>query len=197
MHPDQIDDLNSGFVQELLAEYLASPEAVDPAWRELFESNPDLVLEHLPLARRLRELYPDGVPGGNGAPATVPAPAEAPTDVLLGAVAAAMSLVKAHRTHGHLAAHLDPLGAEPIGDPALDPDRLEPRLTPELQARIPASVLRLHLPVETLAEGLPRLRETYCGTMAYELEHISSHEQRLWLRDAIESSRYRQPPASQ
>ncbi len=193
MHPDQIDDLNSGFVQELLAEYLASPEAVDPAWRELFESNPDLVLEHLPLARRLRELYPDGVPGGNGAPATVPAPAEAPTDVLLGAVAAAMSLVKAHRTHGHLAAHLDPLGAEPIGDPALDPDRLEPRLTPELQARIPASVLRLHLPVETLAEGLPRLRETYCGTMAYELEHISSHEQRLWLRDAIESSRYRQP----
>ncbi|MGH3019938.1 MAG: multifunctional oxoglutarate decarboxylase/oxoglutarate dehydrogenase thiamine pyrophosphate-binding subunit/dihydrolipoyllysine-residue succinyltransferase subunit, partial [Gaiellaceae bacterium] len=120
--------------------------------------------------------------------------AEAPPDnVLLGAVAAGMSLVKAHRTHGHLAALLDPLGQEPIGDPALDPDRLEPRLTPELQARIPASVLRLHCPAETLAEALPLLRETYCGTMAYELEHISSHEQRLWLRNAIESGEYRQP----
>ena len=37
---DQIDDLNSGFVQELLTDYLASPESVDPEWRELFESNP-------------------------------------------------------------------------------------------------------------------------------------------------------------
>ena len=54
-------------------------------------------------------------------------------------------------------------------------------------ARIPASVLRLYVPAETLVEALPVLRETYCGTMAFELEHISSHEQRLWLREAIES----------
>src|SRR2546425_670947 len=44
-----------------------------------------------------------------------------------------------------------------------------------------------------VAEGLPRLRETYCGTIAYEIEHISDHEQRVWLRQAIESGRYRQP----
>jgi len=197
VEPDQFDDLNSGFVQELFAEYLASPEAVDPRWRALFESGAAGLLEGHPLLRRLRELHPDGGPG-NGAPAVAPAPAEAPPDgILLGAVAAAMSLVKAHRTHGHLAARLDPLGQEPIGDPALDPDRLEPRLTPELQARIPASVLRLHCPGETLAEALPLLRETYCGTLAYELEHISSHEQRLWLRDAIESGEYRRPLAAE
>ena len=104
-----------------------------------------------------------------------------------------MSLVKAHRTHGHLAARLDPLGSEPPGDPALDPDRLEPRLTPDLMARIPASVLRLYVKAETLVEALPVLRETYCGTMAFELEHISSHEQRLWLREAIESGTFRRP----
>ena len=195
MESDQFDDLNSGFVQELFAEYLASPEAVDPRWRALFESGAADLLEGHPLVQRLRELHPDGGPG-NGAPAVAPAPAEAPPDrILLGAVAAAMSLVKAHRTHGHLAARLDPLGEEPIGDPALDPDRLEPRLTPELQSRIPASVLRLHCPGETLAEALPLLREMYCGTLAYELEHISSHEQRLWLRDAIESGEYRRPLA--
>jgi 2-oxoglutarate dehydrogenase E1 component len=193
---DQIDDLNAGFVEELFADYLAAPESVDPQWRALFEASPEAILEHLPILRRLRELYPDGVPGGNGAPAAAAAPPaeEAPADgLLLGGVAAGMSLVKAHRTHGHLAARLDPLGSEPPGDPALDPDRLEPRLTPELMARIPASVLRLYVNADTLAEALPVLRETYCGTMAYELEHISSHEQRLWLREAIESGQFRRP----
>jgi 2-oxoglutarate dehydrogenase E1 component len=103
-----------------------------------------------------------------------------------------MSLIKALRMHGHLAAHLDPLGSEPPGDPALEPERLIPKLTPELQARIPTSVLRLSHLGDTLADALPRLRETYCGTIAYEIEHISDHEERVWLRQAIESGRYRQ-----
>jgi 2-oxoglutarate dehydrogenase E1 component len=192
VQPEQFDDLNAGFVQELFATYLASPEAVDPEWRELFESDGATLLEGHPLVRGLRELAPAG-DGNGGAPAAVEPGAPPADKTLLGAVAAAMSLVKAHRTHGHLAARLDPLGSEPIGDPALDPDRLEPRLTPELQARVPAKVLRLAVPGDTLAEALPRLRETYCGTIAYELEHISSHEQRVWLRNAIESSRFRRP----
>ncbi len=102
-----------------------------------------------------------------------------------------MALVKAHRMHGHLAAHLDPLGSAPPGDPALDPDRLIPQLTPELQSRIPARLLRLYCEGDSLLEVLPKLRATYCGTMAYEIEHISNHEQRVWLRNAIESGRYR------
>src|SRR5919198_27174 len=80
--------------------------------------------------------------------------------------------------------------AAPV-DPALEPERLQPPLTPELQARIPARLLRLSVPGETLADALPRLRETYCGTIAYEIEHIADHEQRVWLRQAIESGRYR------
>ena len=36
-------------------------------------------------------------------------------------IGAARSLVHAYRTHGHMAARLDPLGSDPIGDPALDP----------------------------------------------------------------------------
>ena len=104
-----------------------------------------------------------------------------------------MALVKAHRMHGHLAARLDPLGSEPTGDPALDEQRLLPPLTPELQARIPSSLLRVHVPGPTLLEALPALKEVYCGTIAYEIEHLSDHAERVWLRQAIESGRYRQP----
>src|SRR5207302_6150774 len=100
-------------------------------------------------------------------------------------------LLKAHRTHGHLAAKLDPLGREPEGDPALDPEPLG--LTPELLEKIPARILRMYVPADTLADALPHLRETYCGPIAYEIEHIASHRQRLWLREAIESGRFRAP----
>ncbi|HEU5217092.1 MAG TPA: multifunctional oxoglutarate decarboxylase/oxoglutarate dehydrogenase thiamine pyrophosphate-binding subunit/dihydrolipoyllysine-residue succinyltransferase subunit, partial [Gemmatimonadales bacterium] len=106
-------------------------------------------------------------------------------------VAAAMALVKAFRTHGHLAARLDPLGSEPSGDPALDPVALG--LTPAVMARIPASVLRIAVPGATLAEALPRLQATYCGTIAYEVEHVSDHGQRVWLRQMIESGAHRRP----
>jgi 2-oxoglutarate dehydrogenase E1 component len=110
---------------------------------------------------------------------------------LLRAVQAAVSLLKAHRTHGHLAARLDPLGREPEGDPALDPEPLG--LTPEIMARIPAKILRIKVPGATLADALPHLRETYCGTIAYEIEHIASHRQRTWLRAKIESGEFRSP----
>ncbi len=110
---------------------------------------------------------------------------------LLQAVQAATALLKAFRTHGHLAARLDPLGVEPEGDPTLDPESVG--LTPELMAQIPAKILRMYVPGATLADALPHLRETYCGTIAYEIEHISSHRQRVWLRERIESGTFRQP----
>src|SRR5262245_2019833 len=176
-----VDGLNSGYARALLEEYLENPSAVPSEWRELFESGDSTLVAAHPGLRRLLETLEDGERGGNGdgAPVVHPAPtveaveaAEAPAAVepdpeLLGAVAAAMALVKAHRMHGHLAARLDPLGSEPVGDPALEPERLQPRLTPELQRRVPAAVLRTYVEGgETLEDILPRLQEAYTGTIA-------------------------------
>jgi 2-oxoglutarate dehydrogenase E1 component len=194
---------NAAYVAQLLEDYLDAPASVPPEWRRVFEAEgetprPGAAVAAVPVLQ------------GNGAatkrPATVraeppagasAAPPEAEPAVgkvdptLLGAVAAAMALVKAYRMHGHLAARLDPLGSEPMGDPALDETRLVPALTPNVQARIPASLLRLSVPGDTLLEALPRLREVYTGSSAYEIEHISDHAERVWLRKAIESGRFR------
>src|SRR3954471_5525051 len=129
------------------------------------------------------------------APAGAPAAAPMADAALLQAVQAATSLVKAHRMHGHLAARLDPLGSEPVGDPALEPATVG--LNDELMRSIPASVVRVAVPGETFAEALPELRKTYTGTIAYEIEHISDHQQRVWLRQAIESGTYRQGLSSE
>jgi 2-oxoglutarate dehydrogenase E1 component len=149
------------------------------------------VFQSLGLDPPLADLVPAGLPPALLRAAAVPEHERA----LLVAVQAATSLVKAHRTHGHLGAHLDPLGTPPPGDPAMKPETYN--LTPELMATIPADVLDVHVPGATLAEVLPNLRRTYCGTVAYEIEHISSHEQRDWLRRQIESGAYRQPLSTQ
>src|SRR5438067_4825926 len=125
------------------------------------------------------------------APAAAPGPAPPASEALLQAVQAATALLKAFRTHGHLAARLDPLGSEPEGDPALEPESVG--LTPALMAQIPARILRMYVPGGTLADALPHLRETYCGTIAYEIEHIASHRQRVWPREHIESGAFRAP----
>jgi 2-oxoglutarate dehydrogenase E1 component len=198
----EVDGLNTGYARALLEEYLENPEGVSSEWRALFESgDSDLLAQHPGVARLvelLRAAENGETPPVVEAPPAVPAPptpAPTPTadETLLGAVAAAMALVKAYRTHGHLAARLDPLGSEPVGDPALEPERLHPPLTPEVQSQIPARLLRVYFRGETLADVLPQLQETYAGTSAYEIEHISDHQERVWLRQAIETGTYRTP----
>jgi 2-oxoglutarate dehydrogenase E1 component len=189
--PHDVDAPNAGFAAQLLEQYLESPASVPEEWRVLFEGDGAELVALQPGLARLLEAR------GNGAPAAAAAPPGAPVappdEELLGGVAAAVALVRAFRTHGHLAARLDPLGSEPPGDPALEPERTIPKLTDELQARISARLLGTYVDAETLADAMPRLRETYCGTIAYEFEHISDHEERVWLREAIESGRYRRP----
>jgi multifunctional 2-oxoglutarate metabolism enzyme len=119
----------------------------------------------------------------------------APSEELLQGVQAMSTLVSRYRSHGHLAARLDPLGTEPEGDPGLDPEPLG--LTPEIQAKLPAKIFHMYVPGATVADALPHLRETYCGTIAYEIEHIASHRQRVWLREHIEAGAFRQPLTSE
>ncbi len=197
---------NAAYVAQLLEDFEDSPASIPDEWRQIFEAG-----ENGEPARAadgdgaaVAEPAAPGEPPASSAPtepppvapATEPPPPATVTEdaSLPAAVAAAMALVKAYRMHGHLAARLDPLGSEPMGDPALDETRLVPPLTPELQAKIPAGLLRLSVPGETLLEALPRLREVYAGSSAYEIEHISDHAERVWLRKAIESGRFRVDP---
>ena len=63
-------------------------------------------------------------------------------------------------------------------------------------AKIPASILRIGVEGETLLEALPRMRDAYCSTIAYQIEHLSSHQQRMWLREMIETG-WRRAPLSE
>ncbi len=104
---------------------------------------------------------------------------------------------------GHLADQGAP-DARPPGREAR-PARLRARGRPGARPRAAQPDRRHHAPdpVEDPAhvragghagyDALPHLRETYCGTIAYEIEHIASHRQRMWLREKIESGAFRAP----
>src|SRR4051794_41969038 len=98
MERPDVDGLNTGYAALLLEQYLDNPGAVPEEWRDLFESEPELLLQRQPgLARLLELAAADG--DGHTAPAVappqpaaVPAPAVADEDKkLLGGVPAPMA----------------------------------------------------------------------------------------------------------
>src|SRR5438876_5915400 len=97
--PD-VDGLNTGYAALLLEQYLDNPSAVPEEWRDLFESEPEALLQRQPgLARPLERAAADG-DGHAAQVAAEPPPAPEPATVdeeLLGGVAAAMALANALR----------------------------------------------------------------------------------------------------
>ncbi|HMD02325.1 MAG TPA: 2-oxo acid dehydrogenase subunit E2, partial [Candidatus Baltobacteraceae bacterium] len=125
------------------------------------------------------------------APPVPPRELEPHSDEMLAAVAAGMAIISAYRRHGHLNAMLDPLGTRPAGDPALDWHTYG--LTPAIMHAIPASIFHTRLRGNTLADIVAELSRTYSSTIAYEIEHIANIEQRVWLRDYIETGTHVAP----
>ena len=89
---------NAGYVLELYERYRQNPASVDPDTRAIFDSWSPLSVETPPSA----------------SPTAEPA-----AQVQVAKIIATSNLAHAIRSRGHLGAHLDPLGSEPLGDPAL------------------------------------------------------------------------------
>lgn len=174
--PTLFDTYNAGYVQSLYEEYLRNPNAVDENWRRIFEAG---MLDGVGLIP---------VPGSAAAPSTEAAP---PTAAQFRTAIAAAELVDAYRKYGHLAARLDPLGSEPEGHPALEPEYYG--ITEEDLESLPASLVGAGDSGATMADLVRGLRNTYSGSIGYEVEHIESSDQREWLRHAIESGTYAKP----
>src|SRR3989440_6719372 len=164
---------NAGYVQELYELYLQNPANVDPQTRAVFDSwSQDH--EAPPVEERGRT---DG---------------HVPFQV--SDVVAASALAHAIRERGHLGAHLDPLGKEPLGDPALLPERHG--ITNDHLSLLPPQVVGGHAAegVKNALEAINALRAMYSGTISYEFDQVKSADERAWLRDAVGLRQYHRPP---
>ena len=100
-------------------------------------------------------------------------------------------LISAIREDGHHAADIDPLGLLPRTDEHLHPDRFGVlHETLETSCSLLAESndeIRPWLAQPTIGEAIEDLKKSYCGTIGYEIDHIHSVEERLWLQDQVES----------
>src|SRR5260370_17143454 len=161
---------NAGYVLELYDRYRQNPASVDAATRAIFDTwSPDSQLT-------LKQ----------GSPTEA-----APLPV--SKIVAASFLAQAIRSRGHLGAHLDPLGSEPLGDPALLTETHG--ISDEDLAELPPSVVGGHSAegVRNALEAINNLRAMYSGTISYEFDQVKNPVERQWLRDAVGLRLYRQP----
>src|SRR5438132_8405374 len=161
---------NAGYVLELYERYRQNPASVDAASRAIFDTwSPEDQLT-------AEQVATTGI---------------APIEV--SKIVAASALVHAIRSRGHLGAHLDPLGSEPLGDPALLTDTHG--INDDDLAHLPPSVVGGHSAEGTrnALEAIANLRAMYSGTISYEFDQVKSPFERGWLRDAVGLQLYRMP----
>lgn len=167
--PNGLDEFlgpNAGYVIEQYERYLRDPEsvpAVTRAWFSTWTAPPAGAIE---------------------APApTLPA-------VTVDQIVGASNLARAIRAYGHLAAHLDPLGTPPPGDPSLELATYG--LTETDLTRLPASVVGgpVAASAANAAVAIAALRRIYCGTTGYEFRHVQSAGERIWLQHVVETQRF-------
>ncbi|HZP85081.1 MAG TPA: 2-oxoglutarate dehydrogenase E1 component, partial [Chthonomonadaceae bacterium] len=150
---------NAGYVLELYERYRQDPESVDAATRALFAHWQPSEVSPPPLE------------------AARPAPVSYDQETIARIVGAAR-LTRLIRELGHLAAHVDPLGSPPPGDPGLE--LATHGLTPADLENLPASVVGGPLAegAANALEAIGRLRQVYSGSVGYETDHIQIHEER-------------------
>jgi 2-oxoglutarate dehydrogenase E1 component len=159
---------NAGYVLELYERYLQNPLSVDAATRAIFDT---------------------WSPENTSAAEQETAAEIAPTEVFK--IVAASELAHSIRSRGHLGAHLDPLGSEPLGDPALLAETHG--ISDEDLAQLPPGVVGGHSAegARNAFEAITNLRAMYSGTISYEFDQVKSPLERVWLRDAVGLKLYR------
>ncbi len=192
---------NAGYVLDLYDRYKQDPSSVDEAARTLFatwvpenegalaDTAPDSIAEWTQQLPQSQQSQLPSMPPFSGQKQETSTAAQQ----VVRAVAAS-TLAHAIRERGHLGAHLDPLGSEPLGDRALLAKTFG--LTENDLAQLPPTVVGGHSAegAANALEAINALRAMYSGTISYEFDQVKSSDERAWLRDAVGLRLYHQEP---
>ncbi len=160
---------NSDLIEAAYTQWLDNPDSVDPTWRAFFQG---FTLGNSALS--------------SGAKPTAAAASAAGLNIIDSyKQAQIIRYINAHRSHGHLESHLDPLSDKPPAHPkltlanfGLDDNDLDQSFTlTNFQGGGQKKLRAIQSAV----------KRTYCGTVGVEFMHIQDHDAREWLQKRMES----------
>src|SRR6476660_2289957 len=187
MRIDEFHGVNAAYVLELYDRFRQDPLSVDPATRRAFETwsppTPGPAAASMPAAGAVDA----GSPRSPGSDVS----RHSATDIAT--IVGAANLADCIRRYGHLAARIDPLGSEPIGDPSLSP--AAHGITDDDLRRLPASLVEGPVAESSASafDAIEGLRRVYCSTTVFDYAHVFVPAERDWLRHAAESGRFLPP----
>lgn len=168
------------FIEAQYTRYLNDRGSVSPDWREYFDdmlsSAGSTSAEPLHTPFENKSIFHPrtgvAVPGGASESAVLQERID--------------QLIRNYRVRGHIAAEIDPLGAERPRPPELDPDFYG--FTDEHMKMMFSTEWSGGAEQRTLADILEWLQTTYCRSIGVQFMHIDSLQVRSWLRDRMEKS---------
>ncbi len=181
---------NTDFIGRLYNRFLDDPQSVDIEWARFFAELGDdaaNVISEVDGPSWGRKFAYEGLEEENGK-AHAPLAVEDNRDAILDSIRALM-MIRVYRVRGHLIANLDPLGLEKRDyHPELD-HRSYGFEEADMDREIFIDNV-LGLETATVRQIQAVLRQTYCGTIAYEFMHIQSPEQKSWIQQRIEGKEF-------
>jgi len=170
---------NAEYIDELLSRYKKDPTSVDPTWRYFFEGV-ELGNELGTADHALSNGHANGTTNGSAGPAVV----ASSTDLLSEARVA--ELINAYREFGRTIANINPLTPAPTSHPYLELARFG--LTQADLAKTFQSGKLVGMGSARLSDIITQLKNTYCQTVAIEVNHIRDIAERDWVQQKLEST---------
>jgi 2-oxoglutarate dehydrogenase E1 component len=162
---------NLGYIIEQYDLYINDQDFVDPDLKELFEKwGSPLSFETNPVKESRQE-----------------AAFHSCDAVSMEKVLKAAKLLENIRSHGHLAANINPLDESEKNHPLLNLEKYG--LNDDDLKSIPAKVVWPEAPqeIQTAFDAVNRLKDMYTTSLAYEFDHVHSMEERTWLHQMVET----------
>jgi len=161
---------NSDVIEAAYRTWLDNPNSIDPTWRAFFQGF---------------ALGSDGRPTVTAARIGRSAAAAGVQILDSAKQAQVLRLINAYRAHGHLQAHLDPLGEPPPPCPSLAFEHFQ--LTPDdLDQTFNVGLYQQGGQMK-LSALIAALQQTYCRHIGVEYLHVQDADAREWLQQHMEA----------
>ncbi|AKC82057.1 2-oxoglutarate dehydrogenase [Verrucomicrobia bacterium IMCC26134] len=160
---------NSDLIEAAYTQWLDNPDSVDPTWRAFFQGF----------------TLGNATSAAGAKPSTAAANAAGVHIVDSYKQAQIIRYINAHRSHGHLEAHLDPLGEKPAAHPKLTLANFGLE-----ESDLDQSFTLTNFQgggQKKLSAIQSAVKRTYCGTIGVEFMHVQDHDAREWLQKRMEA----------